>query len=113
MIDFYIDIDTRNLTAEQEDYLIAELESVIKFYSWWSEFYQGDLTVDYIQLPTCTDDFSPYGQIIVYGETTEEKLNEIYNIIDDFNVTFKDNDPLGIEFDKKLIGIMKASVKTA
>lgn len=112
MISFCIEIDTSTLTAAQEDNLMAEIEDAISHRYWWyDELYEGEIHIDAVQIAEITDDDSPYGQVTVYGETTREKLEEIYfDIIESYHVSYKDNDPLSIEFDKKILGLMKAGI---
>lgn len=117
MIYFKIELDTRGLTLEEEDNLIADLENVPCSNSEWMEYPQGRFSVTPVQIPECVDKDAEdwiFGSLIVEGDVVESVLENIYEIIYDAGIPYTDNDPSGIKeqekMDAMLIGFMKKGI---
>ena len=98
---FKAELDTRELTLEQEEKLIDELESVECDSGYWSCFPEGKFSVTPVQLPEFVNEDDDaednwiYGKLIVEGEVTDSILEKIYEVFDGV-VPFTDNDPFDL-----------------
>lgn len=109
---FQIELDTRTLTAKQEDDLIDALENVYCDKDWWSEFYSGDFKVTPVSLPeyATDDDNFVYGKIVIEGTTSDDVLESIYDVFEG-EVPYTDNDPYQVKMNSMIMDLIKFSVQ--